>query len=629
MDTRPGSSEQELAEELVDYYSSISREAQALDLSKLPETYDRDVQPLEERAVVERLVALKKPKSHVSIDLPAKIVTATAASLGPVLTKIINWVLAGRGWPEIWKSEEVTTIPKNKTATDFDQCRGISCTSVYSKLAETFMLDMLQEEIGVSENQYGGVRGVGTEHMLAEMATKMLEDLDDNRCVVNIISIDYQKAFNRMQHAACLDMMAKKGSSSQAIRLAASFLAGRVIRTKIGHHLSSPRAAPGGAPQGTKSGNFFFTISIDQIEEGEDCQEIEQTGHQERRGRGLEEDLEDRSCDDRDFDTSFNVGRVDRRSLRRSEAIRRQLEDTVLEELPSQRFYELEDGMPPRWTKRKPWVMKYVDDVTLGGRNLLTHATSHITTNKEHRSIHAGDLEDEFKKIAANSSKVGMRINESKTQLLCVSNSINYTVESYLTVGSERIRSGEQLKILGMMFDSRGTMSAHVAELKKKFNSRIWILRHLRRANLEPEKLTKVYCALIRPVFEYCSSVYHSMITSAQSLSLERMQANALKTIYGWHNSYSTCRRLAGLPTLAERRFVNCKNFATKTAQKDRFRHWFPRNRSCGHDLRRREHYQVDFARHERLRNAPIHYMRRMMNDLERYEEPNMDDLDE
>ena len=285
--------------------------------------------------------------------------------------------------------------------------------------------------------------------------------------------------------------------------------------------------------------------------------------------------------------------------------------------------------MPERWTKKKPWVFKYVDDVTLGGRNLLQHATSHITTKKEHRSVHAGDLENEFKKIARNSKEVGMRINGKKTQLLCVSNSINYTVQSHLVVGDERIWSGERLKILGMMFDSRGTMGAHMGELKKKFNARIWILRHLRRANLEKEKLTRVYCSLIRPVFEYASSVYHSMITATQALALERMQANALKTIYGWHNSYTTCRRLSGLPTLAERRFVNCKNFAMKTAENERFRHWFPRNEDCGHDLRRREKYRLDFARHERLRNAPIYYMRRMLNDLERFEEMDMNELDD
>ena len=156
-----------------------------MDVNDYPQTYNRDIPMIATDIITERLIHLKKPKSHVSIDLPAEIVAKTATGMGPILARIINGIVQGEGfvqgegWPEIWKVEEVTTIPKNKCASTFDEYRGISCTSIYSKLAETFMLDLMQEEISVSNTQYGGLKGVGTEHMLAEMTTKILEDLDD------------------------------------------------------------------------------------------------------------------------------------------------------------------------------------------------------------------------------------------------------------------------------------------------------------------------------------------------------------------------------------------------------------------------------------------------------------------
>ena len=115
-------------------------------------------------------------------------------------------------------------------------------------------------------NQYGGIQGSGTDHMLCEMVTKAMEDMEDNRGAVTVMTIDYQKAFNRMEHNHCLASLAKKGASNQTLAMVASFLEGRSMRFKVGRTLSEPKPTPGGAPQGTKSGNFLFTMTIDEVE---------------------------------------------------------------------------------------------------------------------------------------------------------------------------------------------------------------------------------------------------------------------------------------------------------------------------------------------------------------------------
>ena len=120
---------------------------------------------------------------------------------------------------------------------------------------------------------------------------------------------------------------------------------------------------------------------------------------------------------------------------------------------------------------------------------------------------------------------------------------------------------------------------------------------------------------MIRAQIEYASVVYGSMLTANQSGAVERLQAVALRTIWGWEKSYRECLNLSGLERLDERRKKNTIKFAQRTSQNPRYEHWFPTNNTTQYDLRRQERFHIRFARHERLRNAPIYAMRRMLND--------------
>ena len=112
--------------------------------------------------------------------------------------------------------------------------------------------------------------------------------------------------------------------------------------------------------------------------------------------------------------------------------------------------------------------------------------------------------------------------------------------------------------------------------------------------------------------------VYDSMVTRTQSESIERLQSNALKTIWGWEKSYNACLDVAGVERLDERRSKAVLKFADKAKSNPRYSRWFPLNPEIQHDLRTREKYAVDFTRHERMRRAPIHAMRRRLNEQER-----------
>ena len=85
--------------------------------------------------------------------------------------------------------------------------------------------------------------------------------------------------------------------------------------------------------------------------------------------------------------------------------------------------------------------------------------------------------------------------------------------------------------------------------LFKKFKGRLWALR---QNGFSQSNLVRVYTAMIRPVSEFCSLVFHSMLTEAHSLELDRLQMQALKVIFDWKNSYGRLLELSGLERLSQ-----------------------------------------------------------------------------
>ena len=103
-------------------------------------------------------------------------------------------------WPDAWKLETVTTIPKAAIPESLDQTRNISCTPVLSKVLEFFVLQRLKKEKSVSQSQYGGMEGIGTNHYIAEAWTNLMEKLNQDGSAACLVSVDFAKAFNTMCH---------------------------------------------------------------------------------------------------------------------------------------------------------------------------------------------------------------------------------------------------------------------------------------------------------------------------------------------------------------------------------------------------------------------------------------------
>ena len=233
-------------------------------------------------------------------------------------------------------------------------------------MAETFLLDQLYTENPPELHQFGGVRGVEADHLLTEMITGIMENIDDNRVCTNLISLDMLKAFNHMDHGNCITKLAENGASSQTIRMAASFLFGsRRMRIKMGPRIfSTPRDTPGGAPQGTKTGNILFCIST----------------------RGLDQwpPNKDSTHDLITPEEFFTPPTSPNNQSDGGSSLELQsIEDTELE----------------GWRAEDIKKFKYIDDLSGLEKSKLVNASLHITTHKEVRYVRARQYEEYLERV--------------------------------------------------------------------------------------------------------------------------------------------------------------------------------------------------------------------------------------
>ena len=136
--------------------------------------------------------------------------------------------------------------------------------------------------------------------------------------------------------------------------------------------------------------------------------------------------------------------------------------------------------LPDRWTEGKIKCIKYVDDCLSLEKVLFKDAVKLQVNGETIGLARASKTESHFRTVKYNASRCGMQINEYKTKVLCTARS--YKPEAYFhTTDGTRVSSSDSMKILGFTFTSEPNVREQVCIMQKKFKSRIWALRHLKK----------------------------------------------------------------------------------------------------------------------------------------------------
>ena len=618
--------DKEAADEIAEFFNRISREFKPLETCQIPFTYHRDIPLLTVEKVVDMLKTAKKAKSRVAGDIFPQLVNDCAEQLAVPLSAIYNDIITSHVWPLAWKREYVTVIPKKNIPESFSDLRNISCTQLFSKIFEGFVLRLAMEEVSLKSNQYGGVKGCATTHMVVDILQEICENAEDYRCATVLTAIDYSKAFNRVSFQHCLEAFRRKGASTPILAILASFLSNRTMSVRVGRAWSTPLPVEGGCPQGSVLGVYLFNNTTDMLED--DFMRME------RRRLRLPEPPPPRE--------EYNptpappaVGLVTSSPVShdlplpsaslspilaggfawqdKQVAYRPQLPTTLAQPVLVDPPVEAKVGTQVL-VEKQVRVFKYVDDNIICEKVNFGQVPATDAGGETEKVKQAFPSQNAFRCITENAKAIGMQVNSLKTNLLCISDAINYKAKVFIVDSDgNRIDCADNLKVLGFHFSNRPTVALHVEETLKKMRKKYWFLTNLGKVGFSREELVQVYQSLVLPIADYCAPAYHSMLTDVQDQQLENAQIGALRRIFGYGKSARKLRELANLKTLRERRIELTDKFARKAAASARFCHWFPRTvgRRSG---RNQETYREFFAKCDRLKNSPLFYMRRRLN---------------
>ena len=323
-----------------------------------------------------------------------------------------------------------------------------------SKIYESYALDWLKAEVKLKMNQYGGVKGLGTEHVLVQYLEEVLENLEDYRAGAVITSVDYSKAFNRMSFQHCLSSLARKGTPSQLLRVIATFLTNRTMTGEVGEVRSAHKEVHGGCPQGSILGVFLFNATIDNLEDG--YQDIHDS-----RPHGQATDREDDpgliSTDESDEEENeecqlgpsfltpmrnaaaawpadespvVRYHATERRLLSRSRSQPVHLEFSfkAREDVPEEPNHRTE----AKWKEKLALLLRFVDDGFALSKINFENSYGFVVNGQSFRVEHAIQAQNIFRHIARAAEEIGMKVNTSKTSMMCVSDSLAYAADAFI-----------------------------------------------------------------------------------------------------------------------------------------------------------------------------------------------------
>ena len=205
-----GLTDQQSAERINAFFSSISQEYPHLEINDLPNQVILKLEQdpccehpiIHDHLIYEDLKSAKKTAS-TPLDIPIPILKEFLPELVAPVAAIFREAISSHQWPQCYKEERHLPIKKKQDPETEDDLRTLGLTVFFSKRLEALLINWIWPYIlpHLSKDQMGGIPGSSVVHYLIRMIDWILQKTENNAkepTAVLASLVDFSKGFNRM-----------------------------------------------------------------------------------------------------------------------------------------------------------------------------------------------------------------------------------------------------------------------------------------------------------------------------------------------------------------------------------------------------------------------------------------------
>ena len=250
----------EIAEKLNEFFASVFT---AEDLGQIPLpgqpplTKELSQIMVNKDDVLDQIDKLIINKSPGPDGIHPRVIKELRNEVADLLTRVCNLSLKTATVPEDWRIANVTPIFKKGRRGDPGNYRPVSLTSVPGKMVESLIKDRIikhvEEQALMMESQHGFCKGRSCLTNLLEFFEKVNRHVDVGE-PVDIVYLDFQKAFDTVPHQRLLRKLHSQGIRGQVLLWIQNWLRARkqrvggqwaIVTMERGEKWSAPRICLG------------------------------------------------------------------------------------------------------------------------------------------------------------------------------------------------------------------------------------------------------------------------------------------------------------------------------------------------------------------------------------------------